>query len=331
MILVCGETLVDLVPAETTDRSEGAGRAEGDQERVEVLPGGGPANTAVALARLGQPVELLTRIGRDAYGELVFEYLGRNGVGLGRVVRGAEPTTVARVSVGVGGEASYRFSLEGTASWSWWAEDLSGAIGGDVEAVHTGSMVLASPSSRELVLGLIEREQGDRTISLDPNVRLGWSGDPGGYRGAVERAVALSHLVRTSEEDLGALYPSVDPEEVARHWAGLGPRLVVVSCGPAAPIAFLGGERILGPVRSIAVVDTIAAGDTFCAALLDWLSRSGTLGRRLEGLEASMVGGALGFATAAAGITCSRRGADPPTAAEVEALLGLRRSTGPAV
>lgn len=316
MIVVCGEALVDLVA-----EADGAGRSS-PGTCFRARPGGGPANTAVALSRLGREVELWTRLGEDGLGALVAAHLARNGVGLAGLGRTRAPTSLAVVALDGSGEADYRCYLEGTASGSFSLAELPGPLGPEVEALHTGSLLFATAAGRDAVLGLVEREHRHRTVSLDPNVRLGSVDDPVAYREAIEEAVAGAHLVRVSGDDLATLYPAVSPEESARRWSLVGPRLVVVTRGPVGAIALFGDETVVGPVRATAVVDTVAAGDTFAAGLLDALSRSGALARRLVGLEPDTVEAALAFATAAASLACSRAGADPPSAAEVAAVLG---------
>ena len=65
MIAVCGEALVDLVPVGSSGREYAA------------LAGGSPANTALALARLGVPAQLLARLSQDGPGRLLREHLTR--------------------------------------------------------------------------------------------------------------------------------------------------------------------------------------------------------------------------------------------------------------
>lgn len=311
MIVVCGEALVDLVPSGPTG-----------QGTFSALPGGSPANTALALSRLGQAVELWTRLGDDDLGDLVAAHLAGNGVGLAALERSGEPTSLAVVSLGSEGEARYHLYLEGTASFGWRFEVPAVLAAGGAEAFHTGSLALASPATRGDLLDLMDKERRRRVVSFDPNVRLGAVGPVGPYRTAVEAAVGRAHLVRASEDDLVALYPELGVEEAAQRWWDLGPRLVVVTRGPAGALAVLGGERVVGPVRTTTVVDTVAAGDTFTAALLAHLAGTGALSDRLEALDADAVAAALVYATAAASLACGRRGADPPTAAELAALLG---------
>ena len=307
MIVVCGESLVDLVEV----------AASGPTPLLRMLPGGSPANAAVALARLGQRVALATRVGRDAGGALVRRHLESSGILDSFVVQVEEPTTLALVNLGPRGDAQYQFYFEATASWSWELTDLPAALASEVEALHIGSMALVAPKGREAITAWIRKVRSRRTVSLDPNVRTAVIRDLPEYRTALEGIIEACHLVRVSEEDLRALYPDRVVEQVAADWAGRGPRLVVVSRGAEAPLAIFEHNVVVGPRREVRVVDTVGAGDTFSAALLDHFSRAGLLRDQLRGLDAPNLGRALEFASAAASLTCERAGADPPTAAEV--------------
>ena len=81
--------------------------------------------------------------------------------------------------------------------------------------------------------------------------------------------------------------------------------------------ATAGGERGRRPGMPVEVIDTVGAGDTFSAALLAGLHRRELLGavRRshLHALDGPTLDAMLDEAVLAASITCSRRGADPPT------------------
>jgi fructokinase len=87
-------------------------------------------------------------------------------------------------------------------------------------------------------------------------------------------------------------------------------------------VAFLGDKTIEVPGRDIKVVDTVGAGDTFSAALLSGLRTAGFLSlKRIGGLTAEKLGSVLNYAIVASSITCSRRGADLPTSADVAAVM----------
>jgi fructokinase len=304
VFVVIGEAIVDLV-AETGSRT------------FVAHPGGSPANVALGLARLGHAVTLMTRLGRDAFGDMIAAHLEGDGV---RVDRGLDPT--ARTSLAVAtltaGSASYDFRID------WDLRDVESLPSGTV-CLHTGSLATALPPGRGRVVNLLERERerGGVTISYDPNVRPALLGDRERARSDVERLVALSDVVKVSDEDLAWLYPGRRDEEVAREWVGRGPALVVVTRGGDGVLAVTAGLTLQRPARSIALADTVGAGDSFTAGLLDRLGSLELLGgsRRdaLAAIDEPSLAGVLDAAGLIAAITCSRPGADPPTREEVEA------------
>lgn len=297
MIAVCGEALVDLVPTGAWTYT--------------ALPGGSPANTAVALSRLGVPTQLLARLSSDLSGQLLREHLLANGVDLSRAVAADEPSSIALVEVAADGSASYRFLLDGTADWQWTPAEL-GDLAPDVLAVHAGSLALARVPELEAFLG-----RASCTVSIDPNLRPALLPDLEQTRADVQRWLGLADLVKASSDDVALLQPGADPEEVARCWAASGPALAVVTLAADGVVAALGDQLVRRPAVPVQVVDTVAAGDTFTAAMLAWLHDAGHLGGRLEGLTREHVEGALDHALRAAAITCSRAGAEPPWAAEL--------------
>lgn len=303
MIATCGECLVDLLP-------DGPGR-------YRARPGGSPANTAVTLARLGTPSLLLARLSRDELGQVLRRHLVANEVDLSCCVDTDDPTGVAVVSRDSAGGASYRFALDGAADWQWTADELP-ALPGEVTAVHAGSLALALPPGGPVLETLLARERGRRTISIDPNLRPSLLGDPAQARARMDRWLALADVVKASTEDVELLFPGRDPVDVARSWAASGPALVVITAGADGLVAVVAGEVLRLPAVEVTVVDTVGAGDTFSGALLHALSVRGLLGGRLPGLSVDLAYDVLRYAAAAAAITCSREGADPPRASELQ-------------
>ncbi len=315
VIAVCGEAIVDLV----------SGDPNGDGARFTARSGGSPANTAVGIARLGTPVQLLARLSRSSLGALIRRHLEANGVLLGQVVDAPEPQSLAVVARDAG-EASYAFHLEGAADWQWRARELAGAPDPDARVLHCGSLAALVAPGRDAILGLMERVRLRALVSYDPNLRA--SVVPGGFRTRrrVERLVAASHLVKASTADLALAYPGVAPESVARHFLELGARLVVVTDGPAGATAYDRRGTLSSPGFPVEVVDTIGAGDAFSAALLEGIYASRFEGALVAGeLEHASLGALLTRACAAAALACTRLGADPPRSEELEAFLGARR------
>ncbi|MCA1711511.1 MAG: carbohydrate kinase [Actinobacteria bacterium] len=293
MISVCGEAIIDLLAIGPTT--------------YEARPGGSPANTAVALARLGVPVAMLGRFSTDRFGRQLREHLVASGVDLSCAVDAPEPGSLAIVSRDEAGDASYRFVLDGTADWQWEDDELVLPAGTDT--LHTGSLALSlAPAVERLVA------RTRCTVSIDPNLRPGLLRPDVGE--AVERWLPLSDIWKASAEDVALLHPGEDVVDVARRWAAAGPGLVLVTGGAGGVTAVVAGEVLHVDAHPTDVVDTLGAGDTFTAGLLAALHDGAHLGSRLS-LSPDDVRGALDLALRAAAVTCSRPGADPPYAHEL--------------
>ena len=169
------------------------------------------------------------------------------------------------------------------------------------------------------------------TISYDPNVRPALLGTPERARPDIENLVSLSDVVKVSDEDLHWLYPDRQDEDVAREWLARGPVLVVVTRGGQGVYAVTADLELRRPATPIDLVDTVGAGDTFTAGLLDGLRRADLIGglRRdaLAAIDESSLVSILDTASLVAAITCSRPGANPPTLAEVEAARAQQSTT----
>ena len=316
-----GEALIDLVP---TGPEAGA--------PLRPLPGGSPANVAVGLARLGVPVRLLARISGDGFGRQLRAHLAANGVDLSRVVAAAEPTSLAIVTLDLDGAAAYDFRVSGTADWQWRDEELARALDWDEPplALHSGSLALALTPGADAIARLLQKATGRTTISYDPNCRPQLMGPPAAVRARVGRLVPLADVVKASADDLAWLYPGGAPAEVAAAWLSEGPALVAVTLGPEGALA---ASPTAGVVQraapAVPVVDTVGAGDAVTSALLAALARRALLGpgRRahLEAIDAAALAAILDEAVVAATLTCTRPGADPPTAAELARRVSASR------
>jgi fructokinase len=311
VVALAGEALMDFVPA-------------GEPGVFRAAPGGSPANVAVGLARLGVPTRLLARIADDLLGHRLRAHLDANGVDLSFAVRAAEPTSLAIVAVGPDGVVEYDFRVDGTADWQWRDHELDGALDGRVVAVHAGSLALTMAPGADVLQRLLATARQAMTVSYDPNCRPLLMGSPGAVLGRIETLVGLADVVKASADDLAWLLPDRPPEQVAEAWLAKGPSLVVITLGPGGLVAASRQAGVLRrPGRAVEVVDTVGAGDTCMAALLAGLHRRGLLGadRRpaLQAVDAATLSDLADEAVLAAALTCTRPGADPPTAAELAA------------
>jgi fructokinase len=317
-VAVVGEALVDLVQVSPA-------------APFEALVGGSPANVAVGLARLGLPMRLAARIGEDVLGRRIRLHLERNGVDLRHAVAAAEPSTLAIAAIGEDGAAEYDFRVEGTADWQWRADEIAGAFD-EVVAVHAGSLALTMEPGAEVLIGALARARATSTVSYDPNFRPLLMRSRETVRAQVARLVAIADVVKASADDLEWLLPGTSPEQVAQAWLADGPALVAVTLGPEGVVA---AAREAGVVRLpglvVDVADTIGAGDSFTSALLAGLHDRSLLGAdgrdKLREIDVRTLGAVLELAVRASAITCTRRGAEPPTAAELAASVGAAPRT----
>ncbi|MFT7839447.1 carbohydrate kinase [Saccharothrix sp. BKS2] len=307
MIVVAGEALVDLVPTPGGD--------------LAPRLGGGPYNVAVAAGRLEAPVGFLSRVSADLFGDRLVERLHASGVRTDLVQRGPEPTTLAVVGLADDGSARYSFYVEGTAD-RLVADP--GPLPDDVRAVSFGTLSLVLEPGASVYERVLRREadRGALTV-LDPNIRAGLIDDPDAYRARYASWLPHVGLLKVSVEDarwLADLPADASEDEVlegVRGWHG--PAAVVLTRGSdGLAVLTPSGDVIHVPPTPVDVVDTIGAGDTVQGALLAWLHHHDALSTEaVRGLDDGRWRAALAHAGAAAAITCSRAGAEPPFRAEL--------------
>lgn len=299
-VVVVGESLVDIVVPATGEPSAAVG--------------GSPLNVAVGLARLGVPTLLVTRIGDDEHGRWVADHVRDSGAELSEtsVVSGSS-TSTATAHLDEDRAARYDFELV-------W--DLDHHVLPEARALHVGSLGAALLPGRHAVEDLVRQAgESELFVSYDPNIRPAFVTDPAATWRDVVAIAARSRLVKLSDEDIAALHPDAAVDEIARELlAGGTTELVVVTRGVEGATAYGPDFTVRQPAPPTAVVDTVGAGDSFMAGLLavldDWDIPEAGPGA-LDALDEDRVATLLRGAMAAAAVTVSRRGANPPTRQEL--------------
>jgi fructokinase len=310
MILTCGDALFDVFANPGAASSSIA---------LDARVGGSPLNVAVALSRLGQSAAFLSKVSTDPFGRRLLGYLKGEGVGTDLVVRTGAPTTLAIVALDDKGVPTYSFYTSGTADRSLEVAELPARLPDAVRVVHIGSYTTALEPTAGSLEALVTRERPRRFISYDPNIRPTIVPDPDLWRRRVAALTAQAHLVKASIEDIQFLYPGASADSVLKDWLARGAGIAIATMGElGAMAATRQGVAARVGARSVKVVDTVGAGDTFQAALLTWLAERGRLSPEgLATLSADDLDALLTFAARAAAITCSRRGADMPRRGEL--------------
>jgi fructokinase len=298
MITIVGENVADLIPS-----------IEGT---LRVALGGGPANTAVAAARLGGDVQFLGRFGSDAFADQFRARLAAAGVDLTRAHTVDASSSVALASIGPTGVARYDFWLTGAADFE--ATELADPAPGDV--LHTGSLGAYWAPGADVTEAWLARWRAAATITFDVNLRPIVLARQPGALDRLDRLVRLAHVVKASDEDTALAYPGSDPYEVAASWLSLGPELVVLTHGADGASAHVPGRPpVMVGAPHIELADTIGAGDAAMGALLVAVAAQGVAHVIAD------IANTLRYVCAAAAVACTRPGAYAPNPADVAALL----------
>ncbi len=301
MILCCGEALIDMLPRKT----------EGGEAAFAPYPGGAVFNTAIALARLGQPTGMFTGLANDLFGDRLAAVLTANGVAHDMAARSDRPTTLAFVTL-TDGQASYAFYDENTAGRMLAAADLPTSLDG-VEALFFGGISLAVEPCAAAYEALCLQDPARRLIMIDPNIRPGFITDPDRYRARLARMLAVADVVKLSDEDLHWLEGDGAIPDLATKLLDEGPKLLLITQGAKGVTAYWPGGSLTVPAQMVEVVDTVGAGDTFNAGFLAGLAEAGQLTKSgVADVDPAVITAALELGVAAAAVTVTRAGANPP-------------------
>ena len=297
-IWVCGEVLIDLIPR---------------GEKKVAIVGGGPANTAKALALLGFDSYFIDGISTDAYGAKAKAELLYDGVNLKYAHFTDKPTCTADVSLDAAGVASYVFTIDGSATFDFSHDWLPDPLEIKPAVLQIGTLATIVEPAATILLEWATKVAKIAPIVFDPNIRSSVVSDRAKYQAAVARWIAISAVIKVSEDDLAWLYPDRDQLDVAAQWLGEGAALVIITKGSYGLIGITAQGSVTVPGVKVEVADTVGAGDTVGAVVVEAIVERG-----LSTLHGEVLREVLTRAAKAASITCSRAGANPPTRAEIE-------------
>ena len=297
-VWVVGEVLIDLIP-DGSDRKP--------------IVGGGPANTAKALSKLGIDTQFIDGISTDNYGQMAKEELVSSAVKIDYVKYSDKPTCLAIVSLSYAGSASYEFVIQDTATFDFTSDWLPNPETERLALLHIGTLATVIEPGASVLFEWAQSVAKVAPIVFDPNIRPAVISDRKKYLMQVERWVSISSSVKVSDVDIRWLYPSFEIEQVVNNWLTKGPSLIVVTYGDKGLAGYRVGEKVSVDAIKVEVADTVGAGDTVGAILVEAIVKDGL--DTLTGVRLEMM---LKRAAKAAAITVSRSGANPPTLKEIE-------------
>lgn len=312
-IWVCGEVLIDRLPSPIAEK-------EGKASWVNVV-GGGAANTAKCMSRLGYDVQFIDGLSTDNYGVLAKTELLGDDVGIDLCLQNShKPTCLATVTFDENSKASYEFLIDGTATFDFdenWLPDFESY---NPSALHLGTLAtIIEPGASAIYDWAAEgATKHGVPVVFDPNIRPSVLPDRDAYQKAVGRFAEISSVIKASDDDIDWLYPDTPHEVVAKLWLGEKlTSLVVITKGEDGMTSFTKEGNVISelPVSKIEVRDTIGAGDTVGAVLTEGVVKHG-IAKLVE--EPECLRSVLRRANKASAITCSRQGCKPPTQADLE-------------
>lgn len=302
MLLCCGEALIDMLPRET----------DAGEQAFAPYCGGAVFNTAIAAGRLGMDTGMFTGLSTDLFGQRLAQALSDDGVSCDLSARSDSPTTLAFVTL-TNGQASYAFYDENTAGRMLSQEGLPSDLTG-IQALFFGGISLVVEPCARAYEALCLRAAPDHLVMIDPNIRTGFIRDEASYRARLDKMLAVSDIVKLSDEDLAWLEGHDDIAKGAAAVLGKGAKLVLITQGAEGVTAFWAGGSLFQASQAVEVVDTVGAGDTFNAGFLAGLSDAGLLSKDAvaQGFAEDVLRDALSLGSRAASVTVSRAGANPP-------------------
>ncbi len=301
MILCCGEALIDMLPRQS----------QTGEPAFAPHAGGAVFNTAIALGRLGEKVQMFTGLSSDLFGDVLRDTLTASHVDSAPCHVSDRPTTLAFVKL-TDGHAEYAFYDENTAGRMLTISDLP-AIQAD--AMFFGGISLVVEPCASAYQALMLREAPSKLTMIDPNIRPSFIKDEAAYRARLSAMMAAADVIKTSDEDLDWL---TGQHDIPAIFAATAAKVILLTRGAEGVTIHTRDGQAHVPAQKAQVVDTVGAGDTFNAGFLAGLSRSGHL-RKAALNDASLddLIAAAKLGAAAAAITVSRAGANPPWQSEL--------------
>lgn len=311
MDLICvGEMLIDFLP--------------GNEDGVFIrMPGGAPANVAVAAARNGLDVGFCGRMGNDDFGRFLLKTLKENHVtALCPELTSEATTTMAFVSLDENGERSFTFARKPGADMFLTRADVDAAGVTGPKLVHAGSCSLSKrPAADATHYALETASQAHKLISFDVNYRdLMWDGQRQTCIDAVKGILPFVDLLKISEDEEDML--GMPPEQAAEFYRIA---VLVETLGSAGARCHFQGKTITAPSRKAVCVDATGAGDAFWGGFLSCLLHHGVT--CAADLTESLVREALEYGNIAGWLCVQKKGAmeSLPTMEEIRAILASGR------
>ena len=298
-VLCMGELIVDFTCC---------GRSGNGYPVYEQNPGGGAANVAVSVARLGGRAAFLGKLGGDEICSALREALEKEQVDLSALVCDRESKIfLAFVTNSREGERSFSFYGDHPADLELKPWEINPEIIDNAVILSYGGRSISTPEILKTTLTAAEtgRKAGVR-IAFDPNIRLPLWPDAGTARRSTLEHIPCCDYLKLSVEEVNFLFGEIPAEEVAEEILSMGVSLLAVTDGPRGAAVYTKDYTIRHSGYQVKAIDTTGAGDSFWGSMLFQLAGVPAKVPEKAGMEKI-----LAYACACGAITTTRQGAVP--------------------
>ncbi len=298
-----GEALIDFIPNEK-------GRRLKEVENFKQVAGGAPANVCGAVSKLGGQSVFLTKLGDDAFGDVIVDELNKSNIDTRYILRTKDyDTSLAFVSLRLDGNRDFKFYRRTAADLQFKPEDIDLAALVDVGFIHFCSVSLVDSPMKKAHLQLIDyaNEKGIK-ISFDPNLRLSLWDDEEALKKTVLEFLPYAHCIKISDEELTFITGYTDIHDALPLFFKDKCEYLLYTKGKDGVTLYTKDNREIS-VNGLVVnaVDTTGAGDSFIGAFLFKLLNDDV--NQLLSLSDETLCEYLAFANAYAALTTTKEGA----------------------
>ncbi len=234
---------------------------------------GAEGNVAIGISRLGVTAGIITRVGKDEFGDFLVSTLKGENVDTSHVAVDAQeaPTGVFFIQRGfpIPFKSESFYFRHNSAASKLSLQDVDSNYISSAKIFHvTGVTPSLSVTAKEATIKAIETaESNNVSVSLDTNVRLKlWNEQAA--RKTLKPLCEKANIVFTSPSDAQIILGEEDPMAIARLLHEEGVRTVIVKLGERGAFASSEDETVIQPQISANIEDPTGAGESFASTFL---------------------------------------------------------------
>jgi len=310
-ILVLGEALMDLFA--------GTGMSLQTARAFQPSPGGAPANVAVALGKLGADVSFIGKVGHDAFGLELREFMASQGVDVTYLDADPRAPTMLAV-VALPTPDNPQFILYNGANALLTPDALPVQAITAASVFIYGSVTLSTRSGDAALTAAAIAHQAGAQVIFDVNLRPNLWPDLETARQKITLSLETASIIKANETELAFLTGTDDLERGSSLLLERGAQLCCVSLGARGAAFRAAAAGGLVPGFAVDAIDATGSGDAFVAGLALQLSH---IRRPLHTLSSDEWYAIIRFANACGALTTTALGGmtASPTLAAVQELM----------